>query len=271
LRYNNINGDLVLGELSRVPLRNTVPQSPHGVFETILFQSGQINLKAYHFDRLFSALQLLNFDVDVSFTPSFLEQEVIRTVAKNNLLELCRIRLKVFTEHSKEPKPQYSIECFEISPDLIYFNTEGLKVGIASGITKTIDVRSPIKALGDKVYSSAMQQAIDNSWGDALVRNDISNIIESSIANVFWIIDDIIYTPPVSQGCIAGVMRRFLLEQLPAKGFICVEKELTDETLRRASEVFLTNAIRRIKWVARIEEHKYQKSLSSEIHSLLFP
>ena len=99
------------------------------------------------------------------------------------------------------------------------------------------------------MYSMATMYARSHGWGDCLVLNSRERIADSSIANLFYIKGDIIYTPPLSEGCVAGVMRRWLIETLPAAGFRVLEKPVAPEDLILADEVFLTNAIRGVREV----------------------
>ncbi len=63
---------------------------------------------------------------------------------------------------------------------------------------------------------------------------------------------DAIYTPPLSEGAVAGVMRRYLIDRLIQMDKPIVEKNLTIEELEKATAIFITNAISGIKWVKQL-------------------
>src|SRR5690606_32293995 len=113
-------------------------------------------------------------------------------------------------------------------------------------------------------YTIAAQQATARGWNDALILNHQHRIIESAIANIFWVKDEQLYTTPLSEGCIAGVMRRHLLTASAKMGILIQEIPLTQKELHQADEVFLTNAIRRMKWVKEIADSVYSHSFTRE-------
>jgi branched-chain amino acid aminotransferase len=273
--FVNIDGKLVATPEAALPVDNRAFRYGWGLFETMLVQNGSLQLAAYHWQRLFDGLKQLCFDVPKLFTPAYLEAEVLRTVQKNKLEQLCRVRLQVYAGsggilEEQTPKPQFLIECFEVTEDIIRLNDNGLTVGIATGLQKRIDSLANLKTSSAIVYALAGQQAKQNKWNDVLLCNTQGNIIESIIANIWWVKDDIIYTPPLSEGCIAGVMRRHLLDVLPKKGFDVKEQALNVDELQQADAVFLTNAIRRIKWVRSVGDANYQPGPAAAIYKGIF-
>jgi branched-chain amino acid aminotransferase len=112
----------------------------------------------------------------------------------------------------------------------------------------------------------AARFARENKLNDALVSNQYGRIAEASIANIFWLKDEVIYTPPLSEGCVAGVMRRHLLEKLPAAGYKILEKPCSIADIENADEIFLTNAVKGIRWVRQFRDKIYSNNLSQKIY-----
>lgn len=273
--YSNINGKLAEARQAAVPAHNRAFRYGYGLFETMLLQNGTINLANHHWERLFNGMQQLSLETPKLFTPHFLEQEILRTVRKNQLEKLCRVRVQVYSgegglHDTQNKKPGYVIECFSLESTLLELNEQGMVLGIATGLGKSTDSLANLKTTNALIYAMAAQQAKINKWNDALVCNSGGNIIESTIANIFWTKDKHIYTPPLSEGCIAGVMRRHLLNSLPSKGYEVKEQVLSPEELSKADSVFLTNAIRRMKWVRQIDNTSYNSSLISAIYRDVF-
>jgi branched-chain amino acid aminotransferase len=273
--YTNINGKLVDKAEATLPAENRAFRYGYGLFETMLVKDGAINLEELHWQRLFSGLKTLAIDRPKLFTPAFLKEEVQRTVKKNHFEKLCRVRLQVYGGEgglydTQDQKPGYIIECFPIEPTLLDLNEQGLVTGVATSLSKSIDSLANLKTSNALTYAMAAQQTKANKWNDALVLNTHANIIESTIANIFWVKDKIIHTTPLSEGCIAGVMRAHLISELPAKGYIVEEKPLSPAELERADGVFLTNAIRRMKWVWLIGDTDYDISIIPAIYRDVF-
>lgn len=64
-------------------------------------------------------------------------------------------------------------------------------------------------------------------------------------------------------------MRKFILQQLIEQGLTVTETALTKEDLLNADEVFLSNSIYNIRWVAAIENKTYTNSTVKKIFNLL--
>ena len=260
LRYTNLNGKIIAAENTLVSVDNRAFRYGYGLFETMLIKDGKIALAQYHWERLQAGVKALHFELPKLLTIAVLEEEVLKTVRKNKLEQLCRVRLQLYADDGglfdgKTQKPQYIVECYPLEEHIYQLNEAGLVLGIAQGLVKANDSIANYKNTNALVYALAAQQAKENKWNDAVVLNAEGNIIETTIANLFWIKDGKLYTPPLSEGCISGVMRRYILEHAEV-----IEQPLTFEILKHADGVFISNAIRRIKWVATIEDYTYSKN-----------
>jgi branched-chain amino acid aminotransferase len=261
LNYVNLNGKVWQGNEIALPYDNSAFRYGYGLFETMLVEQGTVALWHYHSERLFEGIRQLDFDIPVLFTPDVLQEEIKRTVKKNQLEKLCRVRLQVYAGRGgmfdNDQKSGYIIECFPLDRHITELNETGLVTGIAKGLFKSADSLSNMKTSNALIYAVAARYAKANKWNDALILNTSGNIIESTIANIFWIKGREIYSPPLIEGCIAGAMRRHLLEVLPQYGYTIHEAPLTVSTLKSADAVFLTNAIRKIKWIHTIDDKEY--------------
>lgn len=269
--YININGTIMDAIQNETPIDNGAFRYGYGLFETMLVIDGVIQLKQYHWDRLYTGMQQLMPDIPFLLQPDRIEEQVLTIVQKNNRGKLCRVRLQVYAGGggmygAEVRKAGFVIECFELSEGTLNLNENGLVVGKAEGLQKSNDMLSNLKSCNSLVYAVAAQQAKAHQWNDALICNTAGNIIESTIANIFWIKDGKIYTPPLTEGCVAGVMRRYLT----ATTGTITEQALTMGELLRADEVFLTNAIKRIKWVGSIGNKNYGCTEIKKISELCF-
>jgi branched-chain amino acid aminotransferase len=268
--YVNLNGKLLAKEDAGLPIHNGAVRYGYGVFETMLVRDTEIRLKQYHWERLVDGISKLFLELPAHITCSYLEEQVIQTVRKNKLEQLCRVRLQIHSGDGGlfEPgivKAGFFIECFPLEESIIRFNVNGLVVGIAGGVQKSADTLANLKTCSALIYAIAARQAKANKWNDALVCNTDGNIIESTIANIFWVKNDVVHTPPLSEGCIAGIARRYLTDNT-----IVIEQKLALSDLEAADEVFLTNAIRGIKWVKNINNTNLNNVITKNLYNLFF-
>ena len=269
MRYINLNGKIIKVEEAHIPVDNGSFRYGYGLFETMLVEDGVIALAGYHWERLEAGMEQLQLQMPPHHNTGWMMQQVPATVKKNNLEGLCRARLQIFAGGgglygADSGKAGMLLECFPLDSGLLQLNENGLTVGVATGIAKTKDTLSNLKTANGLIYAVAARQAKEQKWNDALIFNTDGNIIESTVANIFWIKDGIIYTPPLADGCVAGVMRRRVME-------VCTVKEisLTFGALLVADEVFLTNAIRKMKWVGRIGDKQYGNAHIKKVCNLV--
>ncbi len=274
MSFININGKIAPTEKAAIAPDNRAFRYGYGLFETMLYQDGALQLKDLHFKRLFTGLQQLGVILSALYTQSWIEENITQTVQRNNLEQCCRVRLQVHAGngglYEKNAHPGIVIECFQIDEGTLQLNENGLVVGIASDIQKSADSLANLKSCNALVYVIAAQQAIANKWNDALILNTDSHIIESTIANLFWIKENIIYTPPLKDGCVAGVMREHVIAALATHNIKVQQQSLVMTTLVNADELFLTNAIRKIRWVGNIGDKKFDNTHVSHIWQKLF-
>ena len=109
--------------------------------------------------------------------------------------------------------------------------------------------------------------AKEHQLNDCLLLNQYNRICDSTIANLFWVKDNRLYTNPISEGPVAGTMRQFLLNRLAEEGNPVIEANTSPEELLSADELFLTNAAYGVRWVGRFRDKIYTNQTSSKIYS----
>jgi branched-chain amino acid aminotransferase len=237
--------------------------------------NSEILLESLHFERLFSGLSLLKFEIPKLFTIELLKQEILSLCKKNQCEKLARVRLSVSRGngglYDEDRTLQYIIECRPLNESVNKLNENGLAIGIYPEARKGCDVFSNLKSANFLPYSMAALYAKENKLNDCLLLNGSGHIADATTANLFIIRDGIITTPALSQGCVNGVMRRHLLEKLKAKNadFKAEESIVTIDNLLHADEVFLTNAIKGIRWVKQFRDTTYGNTISSFLTGII--
>jgi len=98
-------------------------------------------------------------------------------------------------------------------------------------------------------YERAHEQGLD----EVVLLNERGEVSECTSANVFVAHGDRVWTPPQSAGCLAGVTRGVLLEEVKIPGLEIGEKTLFPQDLEVADEVFITSTTSELLPVASIE------------------
>ena len=264
-RFINYSGKLLEAALPAITASNRSLRYGDGLFESMRWEHGELSLAGFHFERLFHGLGVLQMEWTEDFNAGYLKDQIAELCIMNNQ-ETARIRLNVFRTESPALFPvnnrlQFIIETADL-PDP---KPEPLRVGIYAEEKKSTGILSNLKTNNYLIYIMAAKHAHQNGFDDALVLNSADRLCEATSSNVFFIMGRNIYTPPLSEGCVAGVMRRHLLNRLPEQGFSVNEIPITKEMIMDMDEGFLTNAIREIRPVSRIVNREFPQKLTSAI------
>lgn len=242
-----------------------------GLFETMRIVKGDIKLKQFHFERLLSGMKLLHFDIPEFFTPANLESDILSLCEKNRVETGAIIRMVIFRSDGglydlDDMRPNYIIQsmAFQQVPQL-KDDGKGIVIDIYPDASKACNAFSSIKSNNFLPYLMGVIYAKQKRLDDCVILNQYGRIADATAANIFCVKNKVIYTPPISEGGISGVTRRFLLKELPAAGFNVEEQPLTIEELEAADEIFLTNAIRGIRFVDQFRNRKYASQISSSV------
>lgn len=263
--YVSINGKIQNADQAAIAIDNRTFRYGIGLFETLLAINIEVQQLSFHWNRLQQGIQLLGFQTPSFFNEASLLIAIQGLLNKNKHNKYARIRIQFFANaggilETQQNTCNYLIETSAIDASICELNENGLVVGIHTLYKKEIDPLSAYKINGRICYAMAAQEAKEKKWNDALLLNSQGNIIESSISNIFWVKDEVVYTPPISEGCIAGIRRANWISSLKEKGTPIIEMPLSKEMLLQADEVFLTNSIRKIRWVYAIENKIYENA-----------
>lgn len=241
-----------------------------GLFETMKVKDGVIQLAASHMQRLFDGMSILKMDVPALVTKDKLMDIILELCKQNRCEALARVRLSVSRGngglYDEDRKLQYLVECWPLNQSVNRVNENGLVIDIFPDAAKSTDRFSNLKSANFLVYSMAAVYAKENKLNDCLVLNANGKIADSTIANLFLVKGDTIFTPALSEGCVNGVMRKYLLESLAASNYQVEETIVSAEDLLAADEVFLSNAINGIRWVQRFRNKIYSHMKTMEIY-----
>jgi branched-chain amino acid aminotransferase len=237
-----------------------------GVFETMKLEKGRLQLAPYHFDRLFASLELLQ--ISFAFSPTELTETIEELCTVNGCTNRARVRLAVY--RSERGEGEYCIEAAELPEEKILWNERGWSIDIYPYARKGQDVFANLKTANYLPYVMADRYASEKELDEAIVLNSHGLLCDASKANLFLIMENSIVTPALHQGCVNGVMRRYVIEEAKKKGYTVKQAEITLEELQSAEEVFLTNALQGIKWVSRFRETEYGHEQTRRLYDFLF-
>jgi len=245
------------------------------LFETIRMEFGKPLLFKLHIERLIAGMTTLGFDIPFHFNEQKLVAEMVKLAAKNGVSKYGRIRLTVFRKEGGlyDPVsnlPEYIIECSELPDNYQRLNENGFDIDIAADNIKGGGPLANLKTGNYLLYVLAAQAARERKVNECLVLNSFGRIADSSIFNVFIVKDGVVSTPALEEGPVAGVLRRHLIDHFRNAGNPVEEAGISIADLESADEIFLTNALYRIRWVKSFRSKTYPNQFSANLYSKLF-
>jgi branched-chain amino acid aminotransferase len=237
------NGQIVPLEEVRVSPTDAGFLFGDGLFETLRVDAGRARDVAAHLDRLFAGLRRLGIALPEDRCAL---GRAVTDVAKAAPGPVARLRISITRDETR------LIAAFPYEPP----GRDLYQRGVAAVLLQElrIDSRGPLAGLKSLCYQAnrlALREAEARGAYEALLLNEHGRLAEGSRSNVALILADGIFTPPESEGCLPGTIRRRLLE----KGAIH-QRPLTLEDLGAAEGVLLMNSLIGVLPVARIDDRE---------------
>lgn len=117
--------------------------------------------------------------------------------------------------------------------------------GVAESVSVVnfIHPKPALKQLGCLPYVKAGIERRTKNFDEIVLVNNQQAICEGGSSNIFWLKEDVVYTPSLLTGCIPGVMRKNIIRAIQSKGLTLIETiNASPEELNSADEIFFTNA-----------------------------
>ncbi len=267
----NLNGVIVSAEKPVITADNRSFRYGDGCFETMKAVNGQIIHAKEHFERFFSSLELLQFEKPNYLTAAYLTEHVSKLLQQNGNTKLARIRLTLFRGNgglydAENHFPNYIIQTWNLNESNNKLNENGLVIDVYKDARKVCDHFSHLKSNNYLSYAMAALWAKKNHLNDAILLNPYDKIADATIANVFIVQDGMIKTPSVTEGCVNGIMKNYILHCLREENIAVEETSITIDDVLNAQEIFLTNSIYGIKWVKQCGNSNYTLQTAAVLH-----
>ena len=245
-----------------------------GAFETIKIVNGLPLFLNNHYKRLSSAQKKLKIDEDQHFRIEELKSNILNLIELNNIKQGGVVRLSVYRTGSgtylpNSNKLSYIIEIKKSSSNLYQTNDKGLKIDVFNDLLKPINFLSPYKVANAQLYVLASIYFKEHELDDVLIKNSNDNIIETTNSNFFISSNGVLYTPPLSEGCVGGIMRMQVINLAISNGMLVYENPIHIQHLLSADEIIITNAINGVRWVGQYKDKRYYNSLAEKLTDLL--
>jgi len=239
-----------------------------GVFSTLRVSDGVLFAYSRHYARMQRDAELMNvpFAISADSLHSSLASLIDANHAFNATLRVAVVRNKGGLFES----PQIACDA-----DTIAFTADLANWGIGVHLKYVPNGRhgaSPFAGL--KVTSWAQnltwnEKAHQEGYDEVLLLNEHGHVSECTSANVFVVRGRDVLTPPVAgSGCLPGVTRALLLEEIRIADLNIREEQITPAQLEDSDGVFITSTTRDLLPVLTVDRRPMQQA-GETLHRLL--
>lgn len=266
----NYNGTILSSD-SNVLNNNRAFLYGDGVFETLKILDGKVLFVEDHYFRLMASMRVVRMEIPMNFTMEYFEEQVLSLAKAANLAVSSRVRITVFRNDGgyylpKDNNVSFLVTVSPIENQLYSIEDKSYEVDLYKDFYVTKQLLSSIKSTNKLLNVAASIFAKENSLENCLLLNDTKNVIEALQGNLFMLMGGKLITPPVSEGCVNGVMRRQILALAKKiEGLEVVEEVISPFDLQKADELFITNVIIGIQPVTKYRKKEFSTQLSQQL------
>ncbi len=264
--FVNFNGQLVAADSAVIGVSNRAFKYGDGLFESMRLVNGQLKFADLHADRLQQGMKALKLE-GYSLLDSWFLKDKAQELGVWNKAKHGRLRLTVYRDAGGlyTPDDNKSGWCLELIPDEVSnyrLNQKGLIMDVYTEVLKPVNYLSNYKTCNALPYVMAGLYKNEHKLDDVFLLNQGGFLCESISSNVFVWYQNHLYTPALSEGCVAGIMRQVIINLCIEKEIPVTEAQINPDILHEADEVFVTNATRGLQWVIGYGIKRYFNGLS---------
>ncbi|RYJ51747.1 aminotransferase class IV [Flavobacterium petrolei] len=266
----NFNGTIVSQD-ANILTQNRAFLYGDGVFETVKIINNKILFLEDHYFRLMSSMRVVRMEIPMNFTMEYLEEQILSLVNKSALADSSRARITVYRNDGGYYLPQsntvsFLIHAGALENTMYSFEKKAYEVDLYKDFYVTKQLLSSIKTTNKIINITGSIFASENGLDNCLLLNDSKNVVEALQGNIFMLLGNKLITPPVSEGCLNGVMRKQILSLAKKiENLEVVEDVISPFDLQKADELFVTNVIKGIQPITQYRKKTFTTNISVQL------
>lgn len=264
----NFNGTLVSSD-ANILTQNRAFLYGDAVFETVKVINNKILFLEDHYFRLMSSMRVVRMEIPMNFTMEYFEEQILFLVNNNKLSASARVRITVYRNDGGYYLPQdntvsFLIHAVALENAMYTIDQNEYEVDLYKDFYVTKQLLSSIKTTNKIINITGSIYANENGLDNCILLNDSKNVVEALQGNIFMLIGNKLVTPPVSEGCLNGVMRKQILGLAKKiENIEVVEEIISPFDLQKADELFVTNVIKGIQPITKYRKKSFATKLSN--------
>ena len=241
------------------------------VFETVKIIDGKILFLEDHYFRLMASMRILRMEIPMDFTMEHFEGEILRAVQSENAEASARARITVYRNDGGFYLPvdntiSYQVSVSKIEKPLYEFEKQAYEVDIYKDFYVSRQLISTLKTTNKLIHITGSIYADENGLDNCLLLNEEKNVAEALQGNLFMLKDGILSTPPLSEGCLNGIMRKQVLALARTfENIEVAEAPISPFDLQKADELFITNVIKGIQPITKYRKKEFETVFAGQL------
>jgi D-alanine transaminase len=256
-----LNGEYIDSAGAKISVLDRGFMFGDGVYEVIPVYSGKLLRGKAHLARLQDSLDAIEIPNPLSLNDWL---EVFSRLIERNHADADSVIYLQITRGTM-PKREHAWAA-DMQPNVLVTCSEQFYASQDSATAGARAVTLPdtrwsechIKTINLLPNTLLLQQARNQGANEAILIRD-GKAIEGSQSNLFIVMDDIVLTPPKSRYMLGGITREIIIELCKQNKIICREKEISEDELHRADEIWLSSSTREILPVVTLNQHAVGK------------
>ena len=223
-----------------------------GVFSTLRVAKGVLFAYPRHWARMKRDAELLHVPMPPS--ADWLEERLRKLIGVNEAVE-STLRVAIVRNRGgmfEGPDIATDFDVIAFTKELRDWGT-GARLDLAPRTRHADTEFAGTKMLSWSFNLVLLERATAAGFDEVVLLNERGEVSECTSANLFAVFGDRVVTPPLSSGCLPGITRAILLEEIQVPGLRLEEGTLLPKDLEKANEVFMTSSTRDVLPVVEIK------------------
>ncbi|MFE3868972.1 aminotransferase class IV [Flavobacterium sp. LS2P90] len=270
----NFNGTIVSQD-ANILTQNRAFLYGDAVFETVKIINNKILFLEDHYFRLMSSMRVIRMEIPMNFTMEYFEEQILSLIKINELSHSSRARITIYRNDGgyylpKNNNVSFLIHAVPLESTFYSIEQGDYEVDLYKDFYVTKQLLSSIKTTNKIINITGSIYANENGLDNCVLLNDSKNVVEALQGNIFMLIGNRLITPPVSEGCLNGVMRKQILGLAKKMDHLeVVEEAISPFDLQKADELFITNVIKGIQPITKYRKKTFTTRVASELVQML--
>lgn len=241
------------------------------VFETIKVLDGKVLFLEDHYFRLMASMRIIRMEIPMNFTMEFFESQILNLVKAKAIESAARVRFSVFRKSGgfylpKTNEIEFVVVAESLETAVYSFENQPYEVELFKDFHITAQLLSTLKSNNRLVQITGSIFAEENGYQNCFLMNDAKNVVEALQGNLFMLSGNTLVTPPLSDGCLNGIMRKQILAiTRKMENLEVIEQSISPFDLQKADELFVTNVIKGVQPITKYRKKEYKTDFASEV------